>query len=72
VKLLLELDGSRYHSATLDRQADQRRDARLAKAGWRTARILWDEVVGHPDEVAIRVRHLLDESHRRLSADSAA
>ncbi len=72
VKLLLELDGSRHHSALLDRQADERRDARLAQAGWRIARIHWDEVAGHPDDVAIRVRHLLDEAHRRLSADPAA
>ena len=71
-KLLLELDGRRHHSAKLDAEADLRRDARLAQAGWRTARIRWDEVVDHPDQVVVRIRRLLDDSVRRLLADPAA
>ncbi|MEA2704315.1 MAG: hypothetical protein QOD63_2260 [Actinomycetota bacterium] len=72
VKLLLELDGRRHHSAKLDVETDRRRDARLARAGWRTARIGWDEVVDHPDQTVVRVRQLLDDAVRELRADPAA
>ena len=72
VKLVIELDGRRHHSAKLDLEADRTRDARLAHAGWRTARIGWDEVVGHPDRVAVRIRQLLDQPPGRFLADPAA
>jgi very-short-patch-repair endonuclease len=70
--LLLELDGRRHHSAKLDVEADRLRDARLAQAGWRTARVGWDEVVDHPDQVVARIRRLLGDALRQVRDDPAA
>lgn len=63
VKLVIELDSRRHHSADLDRQSDEARDARLHNAGWRVLRISWDELVTDPDAVGASVSRWL-----RLSA----
>jgi len=60
VGVLIELDGRRHHSALLDRQADERRDARLRAAGWRhVVRLSWSDVVHRPAEVLALLANLL-------------
>lgn len=44
-RLVIELDGRRYHSSKLDVQADAARDRRLRAAGWRVARFGWADVI---------------------------
>ncbi len=61
-RLVIELDSDRHHSSKLDRDADNLRDARLTRAGWRIERVRWDEVVGGPDRVVTRIRGLLADS----------
>ena len=61
-RLVIELDSDRHHSSKLDRDADNLRDARLTRAGWRIVRIRWDDVVGGPDQVVTRIRSLLADS----------
>ena len=61
-RLVIELDSDRHHSSKLDRDADNLRDARLTRAGWRIVRIRWDDVVGGPDQVVTRIRGLLADS----------
>ena len=50
-KLLIELDGRRYHSAKSDLEADHERDNRLVAGGWRVLRVTWRALVDHPDRV---------------------
>ena len=58
--LLVELDGVASHSARLDREADEKRDAMLRAAGWRhVERFGWGEVTRRPDEVIGRLRRHL-------------
>lgn len=47
-RLVVETDGSRWHSQQL---RDQQLDNRLAAAGWRVLRLSWAEVVHDPDAV---------------------
>jgi hypothetical protein len=59
-KLLVEVDGRRYHTALLDRAHDGRRDRRFVASGWRVLRIDYDLLVHHRDEVAPLVRRALE------------
>ena len=45
LKLLIEVDGRRYHTAKLALEADRVRDNRLMAAGWRVLRITWNQLV---------------------------
>jgi very-short-patch-repair endonuclease len=47
-KLVVELDGERYHSSRKDRNDDRNRDVDLAAAGYLTVRLGWDDVVRRP------------------------
>jgi len=58
-RLLIEIDSAVHHSAKLDRQADHRRDAELADAGFRVVRITDDQVWFRPREVVAFVRSVL-------------
>lgn len=44
-RLIIELDGKRHHSSTLDVEADEARDRRLRAAGWRVERFGWDDII---------------------------
>jgi Protein of unknown function (DUF559) len=67
VRLILEADGRRWHSRISDLRRDHQRDAEAARAGWQTLRLLYEDVVGHPDEVADMVRDV-----RRARASQTA
>jgi hypothetical protein len=58
-KVLIELDGRRYHSALLDLEADRSRDNRLVAGGWRVMRVTWAQLRDRPDEVVGLIRRLL-------------
>ena len=59
VGVVIELDGRRYHSSLLDREADARRDAALLAADWRDViRLGWDDILHQPGEVVARLRAL--------------
>ena len=60
LRLVIELDGRRFHSALLDRRSDARRDERLLAGGWRhVVRISWFDVVHRPAEVLALLDGLL-------------
>lgn len=52
VKLLLEIDGRRWHAREADMARDRRRDRQAAAAGWLTLRVLGEEVADVPSAVA--------------------
>ncbi|MGH9189402.1 MAG: DUF559 domain-containing protein, partial [Acidimicrobiales bacterium] len=58
-KVVIEVDGRRWHGAKLDVDSDQLRDQRLAAAGWRVVRIGWTQLTTRPDDVVALVRNLL-------------
>jgi len=45
VKLIVEIDGRRWHAREVDMAKDRRRDRQAAAAGWQTLRILGEEVL---------------------------
>ncbi len=51
-KLILEVDGRRWHARERDMAKDRRRDRQAAAAGWQTIRVLGEEVRDIPEEVA--------------------
>ncbi|MDQ4133848.1 MAG: endonuclease domain-containing protein [Actinomycetota bacterium] len=59
VKLLIELDGRRNHSALLDADADRRKGHRLIAAGWKVVRFTWGDLKERPSEVIATLRQLL-------------
>lgn len=64
VKLIVEVDGRRWHQRLADMKRDRDRDLKAAAAGWQVVRLLHEHVVGAPDET---IRELL-EIYRRRSA----
>jgi very-short-patch-repair endonuclease len=50
-KLVVEVDGGRWHDGPMERDADRRRDNELMAAGWRVLRIRWRDLVDDPTAV---------------------
>lgn len=69
-RLILELDGRRWHATTEAQEDDRRRDRRAAEHGWLVVRATWDEVVHRPDSLEADLRALLTQ--RLRSAESEA
>lgn len=58
-RLVVEVDGGRFHSGLLDRAQDRARDARLRAMGCAVLRFGWSEVTLRPAKVAGMLRGLL-------------
>jgi hypothetical protein len=57
VKLIVEVDGRRWHQRLADMKKDRDRDLKAAAAGWQVVRLLHEHVVGAPEET---IRELLE------------
>jgi very-short-patch-repair endonuclease len=60
VRVVIEVDGWRYHAQRAAFEADRRRDAMLQSAGWVVLRFTWLQVTRRPAWVAERVAATLN------------
>jgi hypothetical protein len=51
-KLVVEVDGERFHRTRSVFHSDRRRDQRLVAAGWRVIRTTWPQLTERPAELA--------------------
>lgn len=58
-RLIVELDGRRYHSLSAAFERDRRRDQLASIAGWRPIRFTWRQVVDAPGEIVATLCALL-------------
>ena len=58
-RVVVELDGLRFHSSPAQRRRDNRKDRRLQSLGWIVLRYTWLDVVERPDEMVAEVRAAL-------------
>lgn len=58
-RLIVELDGQRFHGSLSAREADRRRDNRLVAAGWRVIRVTWHDLKDRPEDVVEEIRTAL-------------
>jgi hypothetical protein len=58
-RLVVELDGRRWHDGRIALERDRMRDNRLMAQGWRVLRFTWDDVVRRPHEVVATIRRAL-------------
>lgn len=58
-RLVVELDGRRYHDGRTQLDADRRRDNRLMAEGWRVLRFTWEDLIQRPAEVVATIRAAL-------------
>jgi very-short-patch-repair endonuclease len=58
-RLVVEVDGFRYHGTRAAFERDRRRDAALAAAGYRVVRLTWRRITREPEAVAGELRSLL-------------
>jgi hypothetical protein len=58
-RLLVEVDGRRWHSRDRAFDQDRRRDQEAVMSGWRVLRFTWRQVTREPLEVAAAVRTVL-------------
>ena len=58
-RVIVELDGRRFHDGLSSRTADRERDNRLMAQGWRVIRVTWDDIVQRPQVVVNWIRTAL-------------
>jgi len=58
-RVVLEVDGFRYHSSRRAFERDRLRDAELVARGLRVIRVTWRQIVGAPEAVAARLAAVL-------------
>lgn len=66
-RVVVELDGLRFHSAPGQRRRDNRKDRRLAVEGWLVLRYTWLDVMERPDEVIAEIRSALRQRRPTLA-----
>lgn len=59
LRLAIEVDGRRYHSADARFQADRTKQNALIAAGWRVLRFTWADIVERPRDVIAAISALL-------------
>lgn len=59
-KLIVELDGWKYHSTRRAFESDRNRDADMLAAGYGTVRITWERLMGASAKEAGRLRRILE------------
>ena len=63
-RIVIEVDGRRWHERRRDMIRDRDRDNAAASAGWLTLRFMWEHVVEDPDGVARTIRSVCDQRTR--------
>jgi very-short-patch-repair endonuclease len=58
-RLIVEVDGYRYHRMPSAFEDDRERDVMLSVAGWHVMRFTWKQLTGRPAWVAASIRHRL-------------
>lgn len=58
-RLVVELDGRRFHQSPLDREEDARRDLELTRSGRRVLRLTWHQVTRRPETVIAALAEIL-------------
>lgn len=58
-RLAIETDGEETHGTPVAFQRDRKRDQILTAAGYRTARVTWDQVRDEPNAVVDRIARML-------------
>jgi hypothetical protein len=71
-RLVIELDGRRWHTRAADFDADRRRDRELTLAGYRLLRFSWPDITTDPDGVARQVREALAMGPSSTAASSTS
>lgn len=67
-RLAIETDGEETHGTAAAFQRDRRRDQILLAAGYRTARITWEQVRDEPNAVLERITRMLEHSGAPFAA----
>lgn len=68
LRVLLELDGRRWHSTVQSQVDDRRRDRAAVAHGWVTLRFGWQEIVHRPASVVDECRTVLAARRRALGS----
>jgi very-short-patch-repair endonuclease len=58
-RLIIETDGEETHGTPMAFHRDRKRDQILVAAGYRTARVTWDQVRDEPTAVVNRIARML-------------
>jgi len=58
-RLVVEVDGFAFHSSRTAFEADRRRDAVLAAAGFRVVRVTWAQLAQEPEALLARIAQAL-------------
>jgi very-short-patch-repair endonuclease/predicted transcriptional regulator of viral defense system len=58
-RLIIEVDGARFHNTRFAHNNDAAKQARLEAAGYRVIRLTWHQVTQQPDQTITRIRNAL-------------
>lgn len=70
-RVVVELDGRRWHATTRAQDDDRRRDRLAVAHGWTTIRFNWQEVTGRPAAVVAEISAVLAARRSVATADRA-
>ena len=66
-RVILELDGRRWHAVTEAQEEDRRRDRKAAENGWIVLRATWDEVVHREESLVTDLRAVIGRRANQTS-----
>ncbi|MDP8967057.1 MAG: DUF559 domain-containing protein, partial [Actinomycetota bacterium] len=58
-RLVVEVDGARFHSGAIARRDDARRQALLEAHGYRVLRVTYGQLTRDPEQTIARIAHAL-------------
>ena len=61
-RLIVELDGGRFHGDEATRTHDRLRDNQMMAEGWRVLRFTWWDLMNRPEEVVELIRRALRDA----------
>lgn len=68
-KVIVEVDGRRWHQRIADMKRDRDRDLKAAGEGWQVVRVLHEHVVDAPEETVRELRNVLAVRARQLGLE---
>lgn len=70
IKLIVEVDGRRWHQRIQNMKKDRDRDIKAAAEGWQVIRPLHEHVVGAPEETARELRTIIATRSQQLGVSN--
>ncbi len=70
-RIIVQLDGEKFHNTRQAFERDRRNDQRLMAAGWRVIRVTWKQLKNEPERIRRTILKLMEQAPARTRARAA-